>query len=360
MTLLSAETTDPPVDDVVDPSTLLDVASTGVALVDPQSWSVCYENARFRSWFPPSDSGSSSLPARVPGFDCDRALDRTGRGRPYRVEAQSLVSPRPVPVLLELRSDPLLAPPLLLLEAVNITKQKEAEYMLDSYARLMERQARTIEAERERAERLLLNIMPRDVAAELRDFGTTTPQSFAAASVLMLDFVNFTEMAVARDAGALVAELNDLFTAFDRIMDHSRCERIKTIGDGYMAVAGLTDPDPDHAHNLARAALRIRRFLDRRNTTATNRWSCRIGLGHGPVIGSIVGVQKFVYDIFGPAVNMASRLEALCDPMQILMASGMAEQLQDDFVLVSLGQHEIKGFGRQQVYQLVDEARAGR
>lgn len=348
-------------DDVIDASAVLEAAGTGLALVDPRDWAIVYENARFRSWFPPLHAGQPDvLPTRVPAFDEQRAHERASRGRPYRTEAEARVGPRPTPILLEVRSEPGIEAPLLLAEAVNITKQKEAEYMLDSYARMMERQARALETERERAERLLLNIMPRNVAVELRDFGTTTPQSFESASVLMLDFVNFTDMAVTRDAGALVAELNDLFTSFDRIMEHSRCERIKTIGDGYMAVAGVTDPDPDHAHHIAHAALRIRRFLERRNASSVNRWTCRIGLGYGPAIGSIVGVQKFVYDIFGPAVNLAARLEALSDPMQILMPAALAEILRDDFLIMPLGHHEMKGFGSQEVFALVDEARPGR
>lgn len=356
-----ATTNDVAGDDVIDASALLDAAGTGLALVDHRDWAIVYENARFRSWFPPVHAAEHDiLPVRVPAFEVRRAGERAARGRPYRTEAESRVGPRPTPIQLEVRSEPGLKTPLLLAEAVNITKQKEAEYMLDSYARLMERQARALETERERAERLLLNIMPRNVAVELRDFGTTTPQSFESASVLMLDFVNFTDMAVTRDPSALVAELNDLFTSFDRIMEHSRCERIKTIGDGYMAVAGVTEPDPDHAHNIAHAALRIRRFMERRNASAINRWTCRIGLGYGPAIGSIVGVQKFVYDIFGPAVNLASRLEALCDPMQILIPAGLAEILRDDFVILPLGHHELKGFGRQPVFALVDQARPGR
>jgi adenylate cyclase len=232
--------------------------------------------------------------------------------------------------------------------------------MLDSYARLMERQARTIEQEKERAERLLLNIMPRRIAAELRDFGTTTPQLFESASVLMLDFVGFTEMAISRDPGALIAELNDVFTSFDRIMEHSRCERIKTIGDAYMAVGGVPEPDPDHSFNIAHAALRMRRFLERRNASASNRWNCRIGLACGPVIGSIVGVQKYVYDIFGPAVNMAARLESLSESMQILISADMAERIRDDFVIRPLGTVEVRGFGPQEIFVLEDTARKGR
>src|SRR5690606_22772047 len=115
----------------------------------------------------------------------------------------------------------------------NISKRKEAEYMLDSYSKMSERNAKELQREKERVEKLLLNIMPRPVYEELRDYGTTTPVRFDAASVLMLDFVGFTEMAVSRDPSALISELNDIFSAFDRIVELFNCERIKTIGDGY-------------------------------------------------------------------------------------------------------------------------------
>jgi adenylate cyclase len=178
--------------------------------------------------------------------------------------------------------------------------------------------------------------------------------------VLMLDFVGFQEMAVSRDPGALIAELNDVFTSFDRIVEHFRCERIKTIGDAYMAVAGLPEADPDHDQNIARAALRMRSFLRRRNASHANRWQCRIGIGRGPVIGSIVGIQKYVYDIFGPAVNLAARLEHVAEAGMILVGQETYDRIRDDFVLREIGEVEIKGFGTQFLYALEDEARKGR
>jgi adenylate cyclase len=350
----------------VVPAEVLDQLSAGYAIAEPGTWTVRYENERFRTWFPAApvpgaaQPTPTTLPARLPAFDEVRARERLSRGRPYRLETAVVVGPRSTAVVVDVTHEDVAGETVVLVQAHNITKQREAEYMLDSYSRLMERQARALEQEKERAERLLLNIMPRSVAAELRDFGTTTPQSFKAASVLMLDFVGFTEMAISREPGPLIAELNDVFTSFDRIMEHSSCERIKTIGDGYMAVAGVPEPDPDHEFNIARAALRMRKFLERRNTSAVNRWQCRIGIGYGPVIGSIVGVQKYVYDIFGPAVNMAARLEGLCDPMQILVSAELTERIHDDFVLRSVGTVDIKGFGLQEVFALEGEARKGR
>jgi adenylate cyclase len=340
---------------------IIDRLSTALALAELDDWTVRFENARFGAWFPATPGeANTTLDRRIPGFDADRARERLGRSRPYRMETELTGGPRTGVVQVELRLESHGATPVVLVEAQNITKQKEAEYMLESYSRMMERQARSLAQEKERAERLLLNIMPRSIAVELRDFGTTTPQTFEAASVLMLDFVGFTEMSISRDPGALIAELNDIFTAFDRIAEHSNCERLKTIGDAYMAVAGVPEPDPDHEFNIARAALRMRTFLERRNGRAAQHWQCRIGIGRGPVIGSIVGVQKYVYDIFGPGVNIAARLEAQCEPMQILANAELAMRLRDDFVLRSLGAVELKGFGAQEVFALEGEARKGR
>jgi adenylate cyclase len=339
---------------------ILNSLTTAVAVVEPESWEVRFENDRFKEWFPLGDDGEKELAARLPGADPNRARDRVAKGRPYRFETEVRVGPRTLTLQMEIRPYTGEDGSLILIEGQNISKQKEAEYMLDSYSRLTERQNRELEKEKERGERLLLNIMPRAVYEELKDSGTTTPHTFDDVSVLMLDFAGFTDMAISRDPGALISELNDVFTSFDRIVEHFHCERIKTIGDAYMAVAGMPDPDPEHRLHLAKVALRMRRFLERRNHTGAHQWRCRIGVASGPVIGSIVGIQKFVYDIFGPTVNLASRLEAHAEPGQILVTSEFAERIQDDFVLRSLGDDDLKGFGTVEVFALEDEAREGR
>ena len=113
----------------------------------------------------------------------------------------------------------------------DISKERESQYMLDSYSRLAEKNAKELEREKERVERLLLNIMPKQVYQELIDYGTTTPQRFENASILMLDFVRFTDMAISQDPSSLVSELNDIFSAFDRIGEMFGCDRIRTIGE---------------------------------------------------------------------------------------------------------------------------------
>jgi adenylate cyclase len=329
--------------------------SLGVALVDPDSGEIRFENATFFRWFPPTGAEPDRLAARLPDLNQDRARSRLDEGRPFSVEAEVKDGPRAVSLKVELRRIDAIDPPLILVEAQDVSKQKEAEYMLDSYSKMVERSTRELQREKERVEKLLLNIMPRSVFDEMTQFGTVTPQRFDDATILMLDFVQFTSMAITRDPGALVAELNDVFTAFDRIVELFGGERLKTIGDAYLAVAGLPDPSPDHAHNLARVALRIRRYLERRNASHPEQWLCRIGLNTGPVIGSIVGVQKYVYDIFGPGVNLATRLESLADPMQIVVSEPTYRLIANDFVFTDLGDVEVKGFGPQRLFSLDGE-----
>jgi adenylate cyclase len=349
-------------------SNVLDDLSTAVAVIEPETWRVLYENTLFTDWFPPVSRSASpasghpgdELHRRLPGLQPDRIATRLARGRSARWEAEIQKDSRQVGIEIVVRPATSGAGHHAIVEARDIARQKEAEYMLDSYSRLVERKTREIEQEKERAEKLLLNIMPRRVYEELKDFGTTTPQSFESVSVLMLDFTGFTEMAISREPSALIAELNDVFTSFDRIVEHFRGERIKTIGDAYMAVTGIPDADPDHPIHMARIALRMKRFLERRNANAPTQWRGRLGIGCGPAIGSIVGVQKYLYDIFGPAVNMASRLEQLADPMQILVCPETAKRIENEFIVRPLEEVDMKGFGRMPLFALEDEVRGAR
>jgi len=322
-----------------------------VAIVDRESWSVLFTNAAFSRWFPggPEDT----LPARLPELDANlvrRRLEERGR---VDFSLERRVNGRVINLQVTFTAGP---SGQLQVEARDDSKRRRAEYMLDSYSRMTEKTLRDLEQEKARVERLLLNVMPRAVLQEMREFGTVSPQRFATATTLMLDFVDFSEMAVARDPAALVAELNDIFSAFDRISEMFGCERIKTNGDSYMAVSGLPEVATDHAANIAHAALRMRGYIDRRNRSNSNQWRCRIGVASGPLVGSIVGVNKYVYDVFGPAVNLAARLEKLAAPMQILVSKEAADALGPAWICEPRDVCTVKGFGRTQMYELLGQA----
>jgi adenylate cyclase len=334
---------------------LAQTLGVGVAVVDPDSWSITFENARFFELFGPDPMVEDTLPSRVPSIDLDRAKSRLEKGRPYSFDAEAGSGARTKSLEVRLSRCTLDERELVIVECHDVTKAKQAEHMLDSYSRMADKNARDLKREKERAEKLLLNIMPRAVYEEMKDFGSVTPQRFDEATILMLDFAGFTDMAISKDAGSLVSELNDIFSAFDRIVELFNCERMKTIGDAYMAVAGLPEPSNDHAQSVARVALRMRRYLERRNTSHREPWLGRIGIHTGTVVGSIVGVQRYVYDIFGPGVNMAARMEQISEPMEITISEATYELIRQEFLCSELGEVEVKGFGKQRLFTLDGE-----
>ncbi len=331
---------------------LLESAGVGLAIAQADSLEVTFCNRRFSEWFSDAPDGGHRLIEYLPKLDVDRLRKRIDEDQPYRVEAEVRVRNRPVNLAVQVSPTVQEGAPLLIVECQNISKLKELEYMVESYSRMVEKHAREMQKEKERVERLLLNIMPRTVYDEWKQFGVTTPRRFDNAAVLMLDFAGFTDMAISQDPPALIAELNDLFTAFDRIVEQYGGERIKTIGDAYMAVAGIPDASSDDTKNVANIALRIVHYVGRRNQSLKHQWRCRVGINTGPVIGSIVGIQKYVYDIFGPGVNLAARMEAIARPMSIALTADTYELIRTDFRFREIGEHEIKGFGTKLIYEL--------
>ncbi len=342
----------------IDYRQMLQSIDTAVALVDRQTWRIIFENAKFFQWFPAAaELEEDTLLSRLDDFKSDRASTRLEERGAFRFESEGLKGERSFPVRVHLRPFESTEDELILVEVWDVSKEKEVQYMLDSYSDMSEKNARSLQREKERVERLLLNVMPRAVYEELKDYGTTTPQRFESASILMLDFVGFTDMALSHDPSATISELNDIFSAFDQIVEMFGCERIRTMGDGYMAVSGMPELNPDHAVNIARVALRMRRYLERRNAAHPQEWRARLGMNTGPVIGSLVGIQKYVYDLFGPGVNLAARMEQISEPMRITLNEETAEYLRDDFNLSERGEFEIKGFGVQKLYFLDSERR---
>lgn len=328
---------------------LLESVGVGLAVLEPDTLTVRFANRRFQEWF--GEVTGRPLAELIPGID-DDARGRLGGAGSVTLQHEVKPGRRAIALGLQLSRAQQGETAVVIVEAQNVSKLRELEYMVESYAQMVEKQNRTLRREKERAEKLLLNIMPRTVYEEIKAFGVAAPQRYETASILLLDFVGFTQMAVAREPTALVSELNDIFTAFDRIVEQFGCERIKTAGDAYMAVSGVPETSPDHAQNIAKAALLFRRYLEKRNQSREPRWLCRIGIGTGPVVGSIVGIQKYVYDIFGPGVNLAARLEALCGPMEILLSEATRRLIAAEFRTAERGLQDLRGFGPTAVFAL--------
>jgi class 3 adenylate cyclase len=207
-------------------------------------------------------------------------------------------------------------------------------------------------AEKARSEELLLNIIPQKVLAELKSDGVVKPESFDNVTIFFSDIEGFTRTSAHMQPQLLIDQLNQIFTAFDEIMSKYNCDRIKTIGDAYMAVCGIPEKDPNHAEKILEAAREIRDYMNKRNETAEYKMAIRIGINSGKVVGGIVGIKKYAYDVFGDAVNTASRMEHYSESMKINIAEGTYHRLYDKYKFIEREPIEVKGKGMMKMYFL--------
>jgi adenylate cyclase len=314
---------------------LLRAIGVGVALVDLRSLTISFRNDTFVEWFGDGD-GEICLGEIFPTLHIDalrKSLSDSGR---FTAEVSFKVRRRTMTIALDCNRAVGADANIAVLVCQNISRIKELEAMIDSYSLMVERNTLAIRREKEQVEKLLLNVMPRSAYEEYKTFGVVAPRLFEPVSVLALDFAGFDALLAAHEAGVIVSELNDIYTAFDRIGEQFGCERIRTNGDSYIAVAGVPDPVSDHAQAIASAAVRFLRYLRQRNESHPVQWNMRIGVASGPVIGSVVGHQKYIYDVFGPAVSQAIELRDATRGMTISTDEQTASILGDGFELESL------------------------
>jgi len=318
---------------------LLRAIGVGVALVEVKSLTIRFANDTFVEWFGTGDD-NAQLKEVLPTLDMDEALSKLAEGVKYTAEASFKVRRRTMTVAVEFNRALEDEQDMIVLVCQNITRIKELESMIDSYSMMVERNTHEIKREKEQVEKLLLNMMPRTAYEEYKSFGVVAPRVFESVSVLTLDFAGFDALLAAHDPSVIVSELNDIYTAFDRIGEQFGCERVRTTGDSYFAVSGVPDPVRDHAGSIANTAVRFLRYLERRNETHPIAWKARVGTASGPVIGSVVGVQKYVYDVFGPAVAAADTIRLAAAPMSIAAHGSIADLLDSRFAMRAIDSAE--------------------
>ena len=207
-----------------------------------------------------------------------------------------------------------------------------------------------IAEEKQKSDDLLLNILPYEVAEELKEKGKTNAKHYDEVSVLFTDFVNFTANSERIGVQEVLNELNICFTEFDRIMEKYNLEKIKTIGDAYLAVSGLPVSNDQHAKNAVNASLEILSYIQHRKQENPNALDIRIGIHSGPVIAGIVGVKKFAYDIWGDTVNTAARMEQNSSLGKLNVSEATYQIIKDDFSFEYRGKIETKGKGAMEMY----------
>jgi len=204
--------------------------------------------------------------------------------------------------------------------------------------------------EKAKSDKLLLNILPVRVANDLKEKGKTEPESFENVTVYFSDIVGFTHLSTQLEPKVLISELSNIFTVFDNIVEKNKCERIKTIGDAYFCVCGMPEENPHHAENIVQSAIEIIEYLRERNHTSQFKWKIRIGIHTGKVVGGVVGVKKYIYDVFGDSINTASRMESNSEPMKINISETTYQIIKDKFKVIERGSIPVKGKGEMRMY----------
>lgn len=207
-----------------------------------------------------------------------------------------------------------------------------------------------IAEEKKRSDDLLLNILPEEVAEELKLNGHSKAHRYDEVSVLFTDFVNFTQISEQLGVEELLDELNINFTTFDKIMEKHGLEKIKTIGDAYLAVCGVPVANEQHAKNAVNAALEILEFVQKRKQEAPYGLDIRIGINSGSLIAGIIGVKKFAYDIWGDTVNTAARMEQNSEAGKINISESTYALVRNDFICTHRGKLKAKGKGEMDMY----------
>ncbi len=220
------------------------------------------------------------------------------------------------------------------------------------------RTRRALDLERQKSERLLLNVLPAPIAARLKQTEGVIADAFGEVTVLFADLVDFTRRSEQIAPEQVVQFLNELFSMFDQLAQQRGLEKIKTIGDAYMVVGGLPDPRPDHAEAVAEMALAMRDAVARRSDPSGRPLAVRIGIDTGPVVAGVIGTSKFSYDLWGDTVNTASRMESDGVAGCIQVTARTYQRLQDGYRFERRGPVHVKSKGEMVTYFLVGRNQA--
>lgn len=250
---------------------------------------------------------------------------------------------------------------LIFINGFDISEQKQAREILrlnkeklEGMLMQMEESTALLEKEKEKSDRLLMTILPESIAMELRERGHAKAQQFDMATVLFADLVDFTLITKDMSAEQVVSELNWIFVGFDFIVDRYNMERIKTIGDGYMAVGGVPLRNNTNPVDVVNAGLQINEFIQRLSKenmkSGKPAWKVRVGIHTGEVVAGVIGKSKFSYDIWGTTVNIASRMESASEAGKVNISGTTYELVKDKFHCTHRGNIIVKNMGTMEMY----------
>lgn len=236
---------------------------------------------------------------------------------------------------------------------VDITERKKLETQLEAEREAVKAERDTATRLQKRADELLLNVLPIEIVERLKKYpGRTIAERFDEITALFADLVGFTPLSARLSPDHAVELLNEVFTAFDGFASKRGLEKIKSMGDGYMVVAGAPTPMDEHCDAIARMALDMRDWMNDREADDGIRLRVRIGFDSGSAVGAVIGTTKFAYDMWGDTINVASRMESSGEPGRIQIGPGAYKRLQDAYVFDPRGTIDIKGKGQMETWFL--------
>lgn len=238
----------------------------------------------------------------------------------------------------------------------NIANKKLAEQniQITKQSDELEKRGKDLQKEKEKSEKLLLNILPAKVAEELKEKNYSAPRYYEKVTVLFTDFKGFTTIAEKMTPEEIIGELNTIFSEFDRICKEYNLEKIKTIGDAYMCAGGIPEPNDTNAVDAVSAALEMQQYMqalaEKKKARGEHYFELRLGINTGAIVAGVVGESKFAYDIWGDAVNLASRMESGGEPGRVNISENTHELIKDKFDCTYRGKISVKNKGEVDMY----------
>ncbi len=223
---------------------------------------------------------------------------------------------------------------------------------LSSTIEKLDRQTHIINEGQHKMEEMLNGLIPTEIINEITQYGTSKPKKYRDATVLFVDLVDFTKKSRRLSPKIVIDELSEIFTEFDKIVKRNNCTRIKTMGDGYLAVSGIPTPNHEHVYNMIKVAADMREYLMQRNLINNVKWDLKLGINSGEVIGSVLGNNNYLFDVFGDTVNEAARLESSCEPNQINVSRSTYLLSRNKYSFIERLPQDIKGIGKRRMYYL--------
>lgn len=343
---------------------IADFIETGVLIVARDNYEILYSNQCYKIWFSDNQVGHS-ISELFPEFKKDLATKRITKNGYYDWESPSFqIKNETIRLLFSFKPYKYNDQDTYLVEVKNDTRSLEKEILLNQFTRQLEEKNTELEAvnnalfeEKKKVDQLLLNILPAKVASELKSTGIVETISYDLVSVLFSDFVGFTSIAAKMDPPVLIEELDYYFSKFDEIAHNNRMEKIKTIGDAYMAAGGLPEKNNSNPVDVILASLEMMQFVlnekEIRKQKTLPYFEMRIGVHSGSVMAGIIGKSKFAYDIWGDSVNTASRMESYGMPNQINTTKETVQFTKDFFDFEFRGRYEVKNKGVLEMFNVI-------